>query len=120
MNNALDKIKYFLKKIQNAEESTRRFWLIVFSAGAMMMVLGLWLIYMKATVAKVEGPRNDSELAADSVSKPGIGKIFAAGFKNLTAQIKEKISSRNQFNFEKRERNFILEKIEKIPKTKLP
>ena len=44
-------LKKFIEKLQNAEERTKKRYLLLFSGIAMAVVVVLWVYYMKATIA---------------------------------------------------------------------
>jgi hypothetical protein len=119
MNNLLRSLKKTVKKLQNSSETARKFWLVVLSAAAMIIILGLWVLYINGNIIKViPVVENDSPEPADK--KPGIFATFSAGLQTLTAQIKDKISAPNSWSFQKQEQNFLSEKVRPIPPTKLP
>lgn len=68
-------LKKYLKKIQNSDEATKKRWLIVSSAIAMVLVISLWLVYINWTIKSV----------GDNVEKqnlePGFWQIFKTGLK---------------------------------------
>ncbi|MDP3015351.1 MAG: hypothetical protein Q8N28_03020 [bacterium] len=69
------KLNKFIGKIQNSDEATKKRWLIVSSAIAMVLVISLWLVYINWTIKAV----------GDNVGKqdmePGFWQIFKTGLK---------------------------------------
>jgi hypothetical protein len=44
----IDKIKQFIKKIQESDETTKKRWIVIFSGLSMVIIVGLWVVYMNA------------------------------------------------------------------------
>lgn len=121
MTKLFNNLKAFIYKIQNSSDSVKKFWLITLSAVTIAIVLGLWVIYIKATVAMVEP--NETAMAkvvAASENETGFFKTLSAGWQSITAQIKDKIATPKTWSLDTNERNFILETVEPITKTELP
>lgn len=73
------KLNKFIGKIQHSDEATKKRWLIVSSAIAMILVISLWLVYINWTIKSV----------GDNVEKqnlePGFWQIFKTGL-NITSE----------------------------------
>lgn len=68
-------LKKYLSKIQNSDEATKKRWLIASSAVAMILVIGLWLIYINWTIKSI-GDNIEKQNA-----EPGFWQIFKTGLK---------------------------------------
>ncbi len=65
--------KKFIKKIQNSDENIKKRWLIASSAITMVLVIGLWLIYMNWSI------NSFNENAQKQKSETGFWQIFKTG-----------------------------------------
>ncbi|MBT9170622.1 MAG: hypothetical protein DDT18_00966 [Actinobacteria bacterium] len=68
-------LKKYLKKIQHSDEATKKRWLIVSSAIAMILVISLWLVYISWTIKSV------GDNIEKQGSEPGFWQIFKTGLK---------------------------------------
>ena len=73
--NLWQKLNKFIKKIQHSDEATKKRWLIVSSAIAMILVISLWLVYINWTIKAVGDNVEKQEL------EPGFWQIFKTGLK---------------------------------------
>ena len=75
------KLNKFIGKIQNSDEATKKRWLIVSSAIAMVLVISLWLVYINWTIKSV----------GDNIEKqnlePGFWQIFKTGLNMISESI---------------------------------
>ena len=69
------KLNKFIGKIQSSNEATKKYWLIVSSAIAMVLIISLWLIYINWTIKSV----GDNIEKQDS--EPGFWQIFETGLR---------------------------------------
>ncbi len=124
----LIKISEFFRKIRSSSESVRRRWLIVFTSGSIVAVIGLWLIYMNALVEPVI--QRETVVMA-SAEEAGVADTFAAGIKTIARggaalvggaleSLREVINASRTVTVDRAERNFIIEDLEPIPETQLP
>jgi len=67
-------LKKWLKNIQDSDELVKKRWLIVFSALSMILVIGLWLIYMNWAINSFgnEIQKQDSGIGFWQVFKTGL------------------------------------------------
>jgi uncharacterized Rmd1/YagE family protein len=79
------KLKVFLQKIQNSDEATKKRWLIGVTAISMILVIGLWLIYIQSTVKSIGNNIEDQE------STIGFWQIFKNGLVVVFNSVKENI-----------------------------
>jgi len=77
------KIREFLEKIQNSSESTKRRYLIVFTAISMVLIVGLWLIYTNSMI------QYTNQQLANQNSETKFWQIFKNGLKIVGGLIKE-------------------------------
>lgn len=80
-----EKLKAFLKKIQNSDENTRKRWLIGTTAISMVLVISLWLVYIQSTVKFISNNIEDQE------STIGFWQIFKNGLVVILNSVKENI-----------------------------
>lgn len=116
----------FIKRIQNSEERTKRFWIGVFSAVTMTGVLMLWAAYGALTAAPREVavvPAAEPEIAVVVESKSEaksrlalLGEAVSQGFSGL----KELLSRDYSFKISDADRNFIYDELSPVPPTNLP
>lgn len=79
------KLKVFLQKIQNSDEATKKRWLIGATAISMILVIGLWLVYIQSTVESIGNNIEDQE------STIGFWQIFKNGLVVFFNSVKENI-----------------------------
>ena len=79
------KLKVFLQKIQNSDEATKKRWLIGATAISMILVIGLWLVYIQSTVKSIGNNIEDQE------STVGFWQIFKNGLVVVFNSVKENI-----------------------------
>ncbi len=119
----LKMVKNFVLKIQNSDESAKKVWLVVLSGLSMVVVVALWLTYMKLTVATVTPPSDVVAVENAENNTTGFFAIFSAGAKiiydKVAALINAKISTQNNIVIENSEQNFVLEGLAPISPTKL-
>ena len=117
-------IKNFILKVQNSDDTTKRFWLFLLSGVTMAAVLGLWLGYVNLTLARVappSAPTPSVEIAQETeIGGPGFFTIFSAGVKIIYDKIAEQVAVKHSIIIENPQRNFALEGLPAIPTTKLP
>lgn len=72
-------IRDFVEKLQNSDDAVKKRWLIGLSAATIILVIGLWVVYLNFTIDKI----GESEQEAPSgtsfwqVLKTGSGKAFS-------------------------------------------
>ncbi len=76
--------KKFLENIQNSDETTKKRWLIGMTAVSMIIIVSLWLIYMKSTLGIVSRPENQE-------TSVGFWQIFKNGLSIVSNSIKENV-----------------------------
>ncbi len=116
-------MKAFIQKIQNSDEGTKKFWLVVFSAVTMATVIGLWVVYVRVTIPSLT-PTAQAETKIENRSEaPGFFSIFAAGVKIIYDKAQQvigrKIATTNTIIIENPDLNFSLEGLSTVSPTKL-
>ena len=62
----------FIEKLQNSDEDTKRRWMIILTAIAMIVVIYIWLAYFNNLVANLSAPPVQ-EFAAEGAAESGFG-----------------------------------------------
>lgn len=88
--------KNHIERIQNSDESTKKFWLYMYSGATMLFVIMLWGGYMNLSIPTVPGPEGaavalggatpapqQQQLAAAVTEAPGPTTIFMAGLEEV-------------------------------------
>ena len=113
----------FLEKIRNSDDRIKKMWLILFSSITMVIVIGLWGLYVNLTIPRPVKEKFSSETSKDGQKNEGRSEKIAEIERTLYAGMiffKEKLSAKNSILIENNSRNFILEGLEAIPKVQLP
>ena len=84
-----NKLKKKLAEIQNSDEQTKKRWLIGMSAIAMVIVVGLWLIYVNSTIESLGGSQEVSK-SSDSI---GFLQVFETGLKVVGKSVKNEVKN---------------------------
>ncbi|MEK7612005.1 MAG: hypothetical protein AAB407_01565 [Patescibacteria group bacterium] len=119
----------FIQNLQEQSESVRRRWLVILSGGTMLVVLLVWVGYLKAIIPSTEVPTVEAES-----EKMGFTESFKAGLVivgegtrgvlkqggKIAESAKNQISEDRTIIIETPQKNFILETLEVIPPTQLP
>ena len=118
----IKKLTRFINKIQNSNEATKKFWLVIFSGTTMVVVISLWVINMKTNFQNIRlaKPEAATETLAEESELTKLKAIFSAGLKTIASKIKEKAGTQRQISVQTSEQNFILESLDKISATKIP
>lgn len=85
-------IRELLKKIQNSDEATKKRWLIGATAVSMVLIIGLWLVYIKFTVEPFTSSAQERESVVRfwQIFKNGLtvtGELIWDGIKNFVLKI---------------------------------
>ncbi|MEK7640936.1 MAG: hypothetical protein AAB389_02990 [Patescibacteria group bacterium] len=127
----MQSVRNFVEKVQNSDETTKRFWVVVCSSISMLLVVSLWLGYMNVAITKIPGSNrqqatNSQQLItnnAEEVRKPGFFAVFTAGVKIIFDELKERTLAKKDIVITKevqQKMNFISEDIEPIKGSPLP
>lgn len=57
MQEHIMKTQGWLRRVQRSGENTKRVWLFVFSALAMLLVISFWFLYVRFTLPRIGGER---------------------------------------------------------------
>src|SRR3989344_218187 len=116
-------MKEFILRIQNSDEQTKKFWLVVFSAVTMVSVVGMWVMYVKVTFPSITPAPETAEIVSAKVESPGFFSVFAAGLKiiydGVSKIVAHEVATKNNIVIENPKQNFSLEGIPTISPTKL-
>lgn len=82
-------VKNRLRKVQRADDKTKKRYLIFISGLAMFFILGLWFFYLSFSLPGLN-PNNEKE---NSPSGDSFLKTLGRGFTNIGAGFKEEIKS---------------------------
>lgn len=138
LGKAIEKGIRGLRKIQRADDRTKKQYLVIFSSLAMILVVGLWFFYL--SISLPQPPDTASKEVPDIVAKKennSFFKIFSRGLQKIAGDLKEQFikirdglvqafvilnreaSRVNEFTLEREDKDFILEN-EPLPPTPLP
>jgi len=81
------KFKKLLEKIQNSDEVTKKHWLIGVTAVSMVLIIGLWLFYIKFTMESITNTAKEQE------SVVGFWQIFKNGLTIVIQSVKEGVKN---------------------------
>jgi len=94
-----ENLKKFTEDIQNAGSQTKKRWLFVFSALTMILVVGLWVIYLNETIASL-APTNPVAQAPIESIKESPWQIFKTGLQTVTGQFKDMVTATRKISIE--------------------
>jgi hypothetical protein len=81
------KLKNLLENIQNSDEATKKRWLIGVTSVSMVLIISLWLVYIKFTLESF------TSSAQEQKSVVGFWQIFKNGLTIVSQSIKEGIKT---------------------------
>ena len=94
-------LKNKLKEIQNSSQKTKKKWLIITTALAMIIVVGLWLIYLNQIVRPSPGESLPDTSAGNwQIFKNGL-KVAFESIRDGVSGFISKITSSRTITFEK-------------------
>ena len=114
-------MKNFIKKIVGSDETTRKLWLVIFSSISLLIIVGTWIVYKKATlptVAQIEKIPAENLMAKTYES--GVKDTLFAGLKFVSGKIRNLINQKRGFSVSHGDRDFVMEDLSNIPKIHLP
>ena len=126
MNSLVKKIQKkavdFIERVRASSEPAKRFWIVIASGAAVVVMLFLWGAYNKiidasptTKVARVV----ESGAAADS--GPGLFDRLGANISSGIRVVRDVVSAKNKVVINApREANFIFDDLESVPSTLLP
>ena len=92
MEKIIANVKNFIIKIRSSDERTRKKWLYIFTAGAMVIVLAIWLLYARFSFGLFTAPE-----PAITGQQTGFFAVFKTGLKSTYETIQRRTA--NTFNF---------------------
>jgi len=106
----LENFKKTIQNIQTAEDSKKKRWLFILSALAMILVIGVWTIYLNKIIVNLgpaETEKKTSQQQSIQIPEESSWQIFIAGLKTISSQIKELIAQTREISIEANNPNFI-------------
>lgn len=86
-------ISHFIERVQRSDPETKSRWVFLFSGISMILVIGLWVLYVDATTpsggSSTRAPAERAEAVA--TTRPGVFATFAAGVSIIFDQAKKTI-----------------------------
>jgi len=122
-----NQFKSFIERIRNTEESVKRIWIGVFSAGAMVVMLSVWGVYGVLT----SGPREvavsrsipSNVFVSEKVTeedKEGRLALLTQALKKGYVGISDAFQKSYNLKVEKEEEDFIYDGLKPVVPTDLP
>lgn len=65
----------FLKKIQNSDRQTKKFWLIIMTGGSMVVIVLIWLAILKIPAAENNKVQQSPQFSHFAIFIKGLGII---------------------------------------------
>jgi len=116
-------LSQFILSLRSKDETARHKWLIILSAGSMLIVIGLWVQYVRSFVL-IE---NTEAITQGTIVKPSFAAVFSTGLQVLSDKGRQTAETiRRRFQQEHRiviknpNRNFILEGLESPAPVSIP
>jgi len=119
-------LKRFIKRLQRSNDAAKKRWLVILTAASSLLVIILWVGYLKLAVVAVAVPSGG--LAGD---QPGFWGTLKNGFSavrdkttfglaNSYVYFSKKAQTKNQFTIRRSGQDFIYGDLEKLPTRPLP
>ncbi|MDP2696160.1 MAG: hypothetical protein Q8O87_02830 [bacterium] len=108
----------FFTNIRNADEPTRKLWLVILSGTSMLAVIFMWVIFFNLDI-----PHPDGYVVEVKSNEGGIiTKIseIRSTLGNGLAAVSDKLAVKNRFSVGADDRDFILGSLEPVSITRLP
>ncbi len=119
----LQKVKKFFLDLQQSDEATKKRWLVILTSGSMMVVVGLWSVYINLTIQNL-GEKNQNQAPAFlETFKNGMAVLSKeAGSKasQLMANLQAATSRTNSITIQQENFNAVLQGLDEIKPKKLP
>lgn len=87
-----ENLKKFIKNLQAADEARKKRWLFVLSAMMMIVVVGIWGLYIKKNIPNLE--------ISEEISKQSSWQVFQKGLETVISQIKNLINAGREISIE--------------------
>lgn len=112
-------MRNFFEKIRNSEEATRKKWMWILVSFSMILIIGLWAVYINHNIESLGGAKK--EIAEESKEqKPSFWEIFQNGLKMLTQEFKKSSQKTKDISIQGANLNFILDGLDEIERQGLP
>lgn len=85
-----------LKRIQRADEKIKKRWLIGLTSGAMIIIIGLWLIFINVSDIPVRSVANPKTAPSVNQKQNSVWQTFKLGFNKIVQDTKEKLNFAKQ------------------------
>lgn len=130
------KARSYVRKLQRADDKTKKRFLVWSSIASVLLIVSLWLIYLNLTMPSL-GEVNTERKTAIS-EKVGFFDTLARGFENIRgdfeerfsglktdlyenlSRLKEQIERKNEFSYENKEYEYVPETGEPAAPAELP
>lgn len=114
-------MKKLIKKIQRADDPTKKMWLFVLSGAVTIIVVAAWIFYMKLSIPSASDAAK-AQTQQPTAEKPesDSAKTLMTGLKVVADKLKNLANLKNNFTVSNMERNFLVENLKPVPKTELP
>jgi uncharacterized oligopeptide transporter (OPT) family protein len=86
-----ERLRKLLNNIQNSDESVKKRWLIASSALAMILVIGLWLVYMNWALNSFDktAQKQESETGFWQIFKTGLNVVGESVWSNIKSFVQK-------------------------------
>jgi len=139
----ISSLKQRLQELQRSDERTKKRYLIVGSVAVMVMVIGLWVVYLNVSLSRGDEEvalvaHDETLLDEEGEDSDSFIKVLGRGSKDIIQNLKEQfgqvtgsvsrmlssfsanLSRANEFSFEGSRAKFVFEERDPIPPTPLP
>lgn len=76
-----------LRRIQRADDGTKKRWLVASSTVSMVAIIALWVVYLNMTLPAIAG--SETKEAREPASEEGIGSVMGRGWQKLKEDFSE-------------------------------
>jgi len=118
------KIQKFFLELQQSDEATKKRWMTILTSGTMMVVIGLWGVYINMTIQNLdEKEQAKNEIGFLKTFKSGLtilSKETGLKLSELSAYLGSLANQTNSITIQGASSNFVLKNIEDIKPNKLP
>ena len=119
----LQKIQNFFLDLQESDEATKKRWLAILTSGSMLVVVGLWGVYINLTIKDLGEKNRNQAPAFLETFKNGLAVLSKeAGSKvsQLMANLQAATSRTNSITIKQENFNAVLQGLDEISPKKLP
>ena len=128
----MNSLKNWIEQVRYSDQGTKKFWHVVVSGIAMVVVISLWIVYMDASVYKLTHTDEPQSIAAAQIpSQPSVfqtlknGTAIAIesmgeGLNSLIAKGKRILRTTSSVTVQTSNLHFILKGIDPVPPKQFP